>query len=167
MKKQIFSFLLSLSLLPGVAAQTGEARKIYEMGSVACSHLMNTVPDYYLEAKSRGSKLYVVYYEGKHYVVNIWNKKLKQYESKLLNPRRGDALSRAEEIKLFLKDYKLPPDNLVLVNGGYRYEFTLEFWIVPENAAPKLTPTLQEKEMTFRKGKPFKPRRCARIYDGL
>ena len=142
---------------------------VFDFGDVNCSYFINIVPFALNEFnKTPNSKIYVIYYEGKHNVSNIWSKKLNRYESKLLNPRRGDALNRAKEVGLFFKEYKFSINNLVLINGGFREDFTLEFWLVPNNAEPpKPTPTISEKEVRFRKGKPFKTRACARIYDDL
>jgi hypothetical protein len=54
----------------------------------------------------------------------------------------------------------------VLIDGGYREEFIQEIWIVPNGAkAPIPTPTLQEKDIKFAKGKPRRSRQCARAYD--
>jgi hypothetical protein len=41
-----------------------------------------------------------------------------------------------------------------VIDGGYREEPAMEFWIAPPGASrPKPTPTLTEKEIKFRKGK--------------
>lgn len=141
---------------------------VLDLGDVQCSYFINIVPVALVEQKKLpDSKIYLIYYEGKH-ISYTWNKKLRKSEPIFLNPRRGDALNRAKEVSLFLKEYNFPQSNLIMVNGGFRELFTLEFWIVPNNVEPpELTPTVNEKDLKFRKGKPFKTRECARIYDDL
>ncbi|HEY8561712.1 MAG TPA: hypothetical protein VIL74_15155 [Pyrinomonadaceae bacterium] len=169
MKKSIFGFLLSIIFAFTVSAQKPEARKIDEFGDHPCSLVLNAVPAYYVAmGEIPGSTLFIIYYEGKHFKENVWNKKLKSYESKWVYPRRGDALNRAKEVGLVAKDNKFSVENLVYVNGGYREKFTLEIWLVPPGAAqPEPASTLTETDVTFEKGKPVRPRLCARIYDGL
>ena len=169
LKKQFFSFLILISFAATAFGQKPEARMIDEFGNEHCSQVQSRVPAYYVAMTNiPDAKIHVIYYEGKHLVNNIWNKKLKIYESKWVNPRRGNALNRAKEIELIFKDLKVSTRNLVLVDGGFRENFFLEVWLVTPGAEPpKPTPTLSEKDITFEKGKPVRSRYCARIYDGL
>lgn len=101
------------------------------------------------------AKIYVIYYEGKHKLYN---------ETKKINPRKGDALNRAKEVFLYFtkaeyRGFKLPENKIAIINGGHREDFALEIWIIPKNSnLPQPTPTLEEKDMKFRKGKPYKVR---------
>ena len=55
---------------------------------------------------------------------------------------------RASFLKADMKDFEI-------VNGGYREFLSIEMWIVPEGAQPpELTPTVDEKDVIFRKGRP-------------
>lgn len=164
----IIFFLCALS----VPAQNKEAQKIDEFGYLDCDNLSMHAFNAFQESKKiENSKIYIIYYEGKHLDFDLftWNEKLRKYDEKFLNPRRGDALRRASDIIDYLKNYPdFSKDSIVFADGGYREKFSLEVWIVPKGASlPKPTPTLEEKDITFRKGKPFKARNCIKIYDGL
>ncbi|HLM01862.1 MAG TPA: hypothetical protein VK400_12465 [Pyrinomonadaceae bacterium] len=145
-----------------------------EFGAEHCSQVLGYVLSAMAEIrKTPGAKLYVIYYEGK-LVSSIWNNKLIRYDYKYSNPKRGEALRRAKEVRLTVKDVKFSngakfsEGDVILLSGGFREEFVIELWSVAENAEPpRPTPTLQENDIKFSKGKPFKPRLCARIYDGL
>lgn len=168
MKRITVLILFILFTIPCVG-QINEAQKLSEFSDLPCS-VFGTYVSAILQDSEKipDSKIYVIYYEGKHNVINVWNKKLKTYETKLLAPRKSDALNRAKEIELYLKSDLSYFDEVVLTNGGYRNQFELEVWAVPKNAQPpKSSPTLTEENMTFRKGKPFPVRDCARIYDNL
>lgn len=172
MIKQFTYFLVLLPLVFSVSAQTDKATKIDEFGYLDCDNLMMRVYHAFLESKKvENSKIYVIYYEGKHLDLNssVYDKKAGKYERKFLNPRRGDALRRANDIRDYLTNYSdFSDESLVFADGGYRNEFSLEIWILPKGAElPKSTPTLREREVKFRKGKSFKARNCITIYDGL
>ncbi len=89
-------------------------------------------------------------------------KKTKKSDSKLVNPRRGEARNKAESIILYLTKWqKLSKEKLVLINGGYRESYGVELWIARKSKEqPKPTPDLQEKDIKFRKGKAPKVRDC-------
>ena len=142
---------------------------VLDFGDIPCSYFINLVPVALNKFnETPDAKMYLIYYEGKHYASFIWNKKLHRREPKLTNPRRGNATNRAKEVGLFLKEYEFLQNNLILTDGGFREKLALEFWIVPNGVEPpKPTPTVDKKDVKFRKGKPFKTRECARIYDGL
>jgi len=51
--------------------------------------------------------------------------------------------------------YKFPMEKWLFINGGFRENFEVEFWLIPNGAAfPKPTATLET--MTYRKGAPRK-----------
>jgi hypothetical protein len=186
MKKQFLIFLFLLSLAASVSAQTKEARKIDEFGFKQCGEF-NARVDVILQTyiNDSDSKIYVIYYEEKSH--NVLKKTKTGEKIAQENPRRGNALNRAKEIVLYAEarknDYlkyikesgnnstispkiKSAVENIVLIDGGYREEFIQEIWIVPNGAkAPIPTPTLQEKDIKFAKGKPRRSRQCARAYD--
>lgn len=163
----VLAFVLSFTSL--TFAQAKEAQKIDEFGFLPCGSFMARVDSQFVAYKNTpNSKLYIIYYQGKGYRINVWNKKLKDYEAKWRNPRRGEALNRAREIVIYLKTRGLDEKDIVLIDGGYREEFSQEIWIVPNGAkAPTPTPTLEEKDITFEKGKPRPSRDCSKAYDGL
>jgi hypothetical protein len=69
--------------------------------------------------------------------------------------RRGEAQARASRIKSYLvKSRGLGLNRVKIVDGGYMEHLTVDLWIVPNNlAAPAATPTLQLKDVKFKKGK--------------
>ncbi|HEX8197874.1 MAG TPA: hypothetical protein VF571_16910 [Pyrinomonadaceae bacterium] len=159
--------VLSFALL--TFAQVKEARKIDEFGFLQCGHFMARADVAFQDyERVPNSKLYVIYYEGKGRQISVWNKKLRDYETKWQNPRRGSALNRAKEIVIYLKNARnLDEKNIILIDGGYREEFSQEIWIVPDGAkTPAPTPTLEEKDITFEKGKSRHSRDCSKAYDG-
>ncbi len=169
--KNIFVILLMILLLfCDSSAQIEEARNVAEFGTIPCGHF-NALADVTHQEfnDSPNSAIYVIYYEAKNTTVTMSNKKTGKSETKTLNPIRGDALGRARELPLYLKTaYGVPEDQVKFINGGYKEEFVMEIWIVPKGAKPPTPqPTVEEKDVKFRKGKPFKTRECARVYDGL
>jgi len=57
---------------------------------------------------------------------------------------------------------------LSLIGLSNFYGKNVEIWIVPKDAEPpKPTPTLTERDIKFRKGKPFSVRDCEAYYRSL
>lgn len=169
MGRATFTFFLVLLLFCGVSAQIEEARNTAEFGIVPCGQFNSFADVTHQEYKnSPNSTIYVIYYEAKSTTVTVWNKKTRKGETKTLNPVRGDAFGRAKELPLYLKTaYKVPEDQVKFIDGGYKEEFVMEIWIVSKDAKPPIPkPTVAEKDVKFREGKPRKPRECARAYDG-
>jgi hypothetical protein len=166
--KAIISFCCLVFLLTiSVFSQT--AAKIDEIPKLPCGGMMLHMDNYHQELKEKPqNKLYVIYYEEKNHQISVYNPKTKKEEIHLENPRFGNALNRAKEIPLYLKTmYKVPNSRIVLIDGGFRDEFTLEIWSVPEGAEiPKATPTVERKEVKFSEKKPLHVRNLARCYDG-
>jgi hypothetical protein len=165
MKKQLLALLILLLFTSSVSAQTKEARKIAELGKVQCGFfnaLMDGIHETY--KKLPDSKIYVIYYEELNYLAFVNGSN----EATLVKPRRGNALNRAKEVSLFLTtEYKLPKNKIILIDGGFKKDFELEVWLVPKDAKlPKPSPTVDEKDVKFREGKPVRTRNCARAYDG-
>ncbi len=81
------------------------------------------------------------------------------------NQRKGKypldkATTESQEVVRFLTNkpkytdyrpnpkYPISPERVIVIDGGYREEATLEFWIVPQNAEPpKPTPTFSLSEI--------------------
>ncbi len=154
MKRQLFSFLILLLFVFSVSAQNNEALKIDEFEYLSCGHLMmRGAWAFHEQSKDSNSKIYVIYYEGNHQSSSVLNKQTQKYDVKYVNPRRGEAFSRANEIKIYLNTFpEFSAENIVLVEGGYREKFILEIWIVPKDAKlPKPSPTLEEKRYKIQK----------------
>lgn len=166
MKTRIILLIICCMFALSASAQNKEARKIDEFGELPCGHFMAIADAIVMEQmKEPGSKIYVFYYEGKAYSASVWNRRTKEHEMKTFRPRRGHALNRAKELGIYLRSRNFDESNIILVDGGYRKEFILEIWLVPAGAAiPKATPTLEEKDVIFGKGKPGRPRDCSKAY---
>lgn len=69
--------------------------------------------------------------------------------------RAGEARRRCARAKGYLSGYRrVPAEQVVTVDGGYREELTVEVWVVPPGAAPPgPTPTVGAGEVRFVKGK--------------
>ncbi len=62
----------------------------------------------------------------------------------------------------------VPKDRFQLIDGGYDLGYRVEFWVLPIGAEPpKPSPTLERKDVEFRKGKPPKVVDCQGIYSRI
>jgi len=175
MKKRFLSFLLLFSFAFNVLAQEKEARLIGELGVNPCGHMLMYLDGIYNEwQNSQNSKIYVVYYGGRFRKTTFWDKKTKVNKIRLKNPHRDDALNRAKAIPLYLTTQEGFPaeirnslkNKIILINGGFRQDFGMEIWLVPTGAAlPEPTPTIDEKNVKFRNGKPSGTPDYKRCYD--
>ena len=140
----IFSFCYSSAL-----AQAKQAYKLEELivGAGSCEYVIHHLDYFALELQNNPTTQgYIIFYGGKTY--DFYEK------PKVRLPRRGEAEFRAKAAEGRLKWLKFDPNRYVVVNGGYREKFTLEFWIVPAGAeVPTPTPTIKANEIKFRKGK--------------
>jgi hypothetical protein len=141
--KLITSIILLLSLFSCVFAQ--ESRKIDKFGDLSCDDITLRIGDFFEEVKNlENSKGYVVIYNGKL----DYRAKNKIYNY----PHQNEVKAEIENIKTRIKFYYFDENRIVLIDGGFRENFTIEFWLVPNGATPpKPTPTL--KKMKYRKGK--------------
>jgi hypothetical protein len=128
--------------------------KFYEFGNVNCEEYLAT-KDAFLSTLFRtpNTKAYVMVYEGKLPTEYEYDKNGKSVPTKYLLPSRGEAKSRIRTMKRHLAFRRYPADKIVFVEAGFREDYTVEFWLVPDDSEPlKPTPTL--KQMKYRKGKP-------------
>lgn len=169
MRKILLGLVFFVFPAVNVFGQSKEARKIDEFGIIPCGHFNALIYSAYAAIKEAPeAKLHVIYYgEGRAQTGSTLNGKTKRPEKKLFYPHRLDALNRAKEVPLNLRlAHNLAEDKVVLIDGGFREDFELEIWLVPKDSAPpRPTPTVDEKDVKFRKGKPHPPRACARAYD--
>lgn len=145
-KKLLFGLFVLFSLAAAGLAQTVEATKVDEFEFVDCDNLQNRL-DYFFGRvinSLKPSKGYIMVYEGK---VSSYKK-----DNEMVNPRRGEAKSQIQTIKNHTRFRSIASEKIVFVNGGLRNNFTVEFWLVPNDAAPpQATPTL--KRIKYRKGR--------------
>jgi hypothetical protein len=116
---------------------SGDSHKFDEFGNLNCEDEMAHLDNFAVQLQSTpGSVGYVIVYGGR-------------------SGRRGEARARASRIKAYLvKSRGLDADRVVTIDGGYMESLTTDLWIIPRGVgAPALTPTLQAKDVRFKKGK--------------
>lgn len=165
--RYLVTVLFLVSSVFRVSAQTEKTRQIDEFGKITCDDFDARMDGIFTELENAtDAKIYVIFY-GERYrrTSSGWNKKTKDFESiKLDYPNRDDGLNWAKSIPLYLTTYKGYPttsqnllkDKIVLINGGFRENLEVEIWLVPKNGEiPKATPAIDEKDIKFRKDKPY------------
>ena len=129
-----------------------EPRKIDEFGDICCDSEMARLDNYLNELqRDPNTQAYIFYYGGRLYD-SCWYGGKRPGKRR---PRRGEAKARVARIAPYLiKQRAFDPGRIVVLAGGYRESWTAELWIVPAGAKPPaLTPTVQEKDIRYRKGK--------------
>jgi hypothetical protein len=152
MKKQLFSFLLIISFVFSVSAQTKEARKIDELINYDCDDMLARLDRLASQTmKDSKAKAFIIIYEGR-YSLNVSNKG--ENEKRIFLPRFGESVVRTQIMQNHLLNFRnLPREKILFVSGGFRENHTVELWVVPNGAnPPKPTPTLEN--MKYRKGNP-------------
>ena len=151
-KKQLHILILVVSLVSSILAQTKEARKIDEFGSIPCEELRARLDSFLSELQNNPqTKGFVIVYEGKYFYPDF--NKYPPEKIKTYLPAFGEAQLRTQAFINHFKWRNFPSDRYLFISGGYREKHTVEFWIVPNGAKPlRPSPTLDK--MKFRKGKP-------------
>jgi hypothetical protein len=150
-----FVFVCFLLFTSNAFAQQ-EARKFDEMGQASCDDAKARLDHFAIQLQSDPTVTgYIIFYGGKSYSHTIYNRKTKQYVGVQLLPRRGEAKARITTWIDYLTDNRgVDRRRLKVLDGGYREEPTIEYWIAPSGAKPPTpTPTLTEKKIKFRKGR--------------
>lgn len=85
------------------------------------------------------SKGYVIIYGGKY-------------------GRRGETQAWINASREYLSETRgVAKNRLTIVNGGYREQIAMQLWIIPKGASPPAaTPTVQAKDVRFKKGRALK-----------
>ena len=150
MKKFAQIILLYLFVFAS-SAFAQEAQKIYEFETPGCEEYLNIMDNISLAASGNPtSKVYVFVYEGKELAFSRKSSKFKVFL-----PRFGQAKAKINSMQKRLSYRKFSANNLVFIEGGFRENLSVEFWLVPFGVElPK--PTLTLKKMKYRKGKPFR-----------
>jgi hypothetical protein len=130
-------------------SQTSDvAKQIDKFGNVCCEDELARLDNFAVQLQNEpDAQGYIIFYEGRRYGYCY------KYRPRI--PRRGEAKARVARIKPYLVETRgFDANRIVVINGGYREEWTAELWIVPKGAnPPKPTPTLTEKDIKFRRGK--------------
>jgi hypothetical protein len=154
--KKSFPILIFCFFFFAISVFPQEVQKFNEFGNVPCEYLRSSLDIFFKELKdTEDAKGYIIVYEGK-LLIPWYNK-----ENKTIYPQRGEANAVIKFIKdhLKLRSYdktsfrnSYDKNRVIIVNGGFRQEYSVEFWIVPYNAKSfKPAPTL--KKMRYRKGR--------------
>lgn len=149
MKKIILAFIFCLT--SSICAFSQKAELIDGIGSVNCETYLAFAEKTMIEQTNNpNAKTYIFVYEGKELIPVYKNGKFIKDKSVL--PKIGLATAKIQSMKARIKRAKISLDNFVFVKGGFRENFMVEIWSVPNGAKPpKSTPTL--KKMKYGKGK--------------
>lgn len=142
--------ILSFVVCAHVAASPTRDRKFDEFGDVPCEDEWARLDGFAVALENdRRAKGYIIFYGGRRHR-NPYRR-----NSRPLLPRRGEADARAGRLKPYLVSHRgIASERVVLINGGYREDWTAELWIVPDGAAPPAAvPTVAPEEIKFRKGR--------------
>ena len=167
--RQLLSFLFLFSFILSASAQDKKAELIDEFPTLGCEFLLNHSDKYAsLLNENLDSKLYIIYYEGKH-PEQIYDKKEKKMKTVLVSPRRGEARNKTEAITLYLTKYRqISPDRFTLIDGGFDTEYHVQVWLVPNGVEPPKSSQFENiKTMKFRKGKAPKVADCEGYYRSI
>ena len=138
-----------------VFAQIREVRKIDEFGNITCEDLKARLENFAIVINEQPKSIgYAVIYEGR-YSKNIYDRKGNVTRTKIL-PTFSESVSYTQLMQKYIFRFKrFPQKKLLFIDGGFRENFTVEFWLVPDGAKlPKPIPTLET--MKYRKGAPLK-----------
>jgi hypothetical protein len=151
MKGHYFAALiLSLTSCLAPSAQTSDGpKKVDEFGNICCAEMKVRLDDFAGRVlKEPKARAYIIFYGGR--------RQGSCDKSRLSPPRRGEAQARAERMVAYLHDAYDAIDGfpVVLVDGGYREQWSAELWVAPNwDKPPKPTPTLGAKAIRYRSGK--------------
>lgn len=154
MKKLLASIVICCAAAPGpsVARDTPATPRLYDrFGNIYCEDEKARLDNVAIELQNNpGATLYIIYYGGRR-DNSYW-----RHSPRSRLPRRGEADARAARLKPYLVNMRgIAVGRVVMINGGYREEWEVELWFVPKGAvAPRPTPTVDAKEMRFRRGRP-------------
>ena len=144
MSKLVKFTLLVVLLSPFVSASdlVSTTRNFDEFGDINCEDEMARLDNFAIQLQHEPqAKGVIIFYGGKTFRGRL--------------PRRGEAEARAARLKPYLVGRRgIPTNQVVVINGGYADEWRATLWVVPSGAnIPTPFPTVQAKDIKFRKGK--------------
>lgn len=155
MKKRLFGFLILLSLVFTVSAQSKEVQKLDEFGNTNCDDYLARM-DYLLSEinNSTNSKGYIFVYEGKLKEFT-YHKNNRNQGTRYISSEVGSGKELIRYLKNQLSFRRFPTEKVIFVEAGFREKFTIEFWLVPDDVdAPKPSPTLKKIKQRKQTRKP-------------
>lgn len=118
--------------------------------------------------RDASQQIFVVYYGHRYRKSVRYDKKDKPIATVLDFPHRDDGLNWAKGVPRYLvaraeeigadRAPKLSGvrDKITLVNGGYREDIGVEIWLAAAGVAPpKTSPTISDRDITFRADRPY------------
>lgn len=149
MRRTAIILAIIIFAVANVAAQVPQAELIDEFGWVPCEDLRSRLDNFLATLDKKPESMGLVYvYEGK-YGVTLYDKKGGRAEVRL--PVVGEAAHRTNIFRVHFGFRKFDPTRYLFIDGGFRENFTVQMWIVPNGAAPPpAKPTLES--MKYRKG---------------
>jgi hypothetical protein len=71
--------------------------------------------------------------------------------------RRGETQAWIRFVKEYLSDTRgIPAQNLTSSDGGYQKLLTIDLWLLPKDMPPPTYPTVQPKDVKFKRGRILK-----------
>ncbi|MDQ3800446.1 MAG: hypothetical protein M3384_13440 [Acidobacteriota bacterium] len=125
--------------------QQREAEKIDDFEATSCDDYRGRLDRLLVSVNnSSGAKGYVIVYPG-NLKQFIYDRNWKNKGIKYVKPAANYARELIGYFKSHLRLRRFPAERIVFIEGGFREEFTIEFWLVPKDAAPPTpTPTLKK-----------------------
>lgn len=156
MKTKLQFVFVCFFVFTSIAFAQQEASKFDETGQLPCDAAKARLDNFAIQLQNDPTVTgYIIFYGGKSYHHIVYNRRTKQYVGVQLLPRRGEAKVRIDQWTSYLTDSRgIDRQRLEVIDGGYREDPTIEYWIAPSGAKPPTpTPTLTEKQIKFRKGR--------------
>ena len=157
-----------LLILPLISClgQTNEAFKLREFGRESCDYTQERL-DVLLVALQENptSKAYIISYDGyyksrkngKTVVIHSLSRAREDFFKKHIYMRRRYISGSDGKLLREDTDVKVDDPRIFYVKGGYRDEYSVELWLVPQHAAiPKPSPTVDPKDKKFKGLKIFR-----------
>jgi hypothetical protein len=159
-------FVIPLFILVFSFSVFSQEAKLFDKFSISsnCEYIKAILNVFANELKKQpNAKGYIVYYGGRYYPILKSNKKLKNSL-----PRANEAKSRTKQYESYLLIPEgLPSARFELIDGGFREEYEVELWIIPNGAKlPEPKPTVKASEIKIRKGKISNKELSALVYCG-
>ena len=135
MKPLIFSLLL---ISTGFSVAAIESRQIDSFGAVECEDEMARLDLFAIELQNApDAQGYILVYGGRR------------------DSKRDEVQVRGSRMKRYLVENRgLKARRVQVLTGGYRENFTVEFWLVPrDESAPAAAPTVKARDVRFKRGR--------------
>lgn len=151
MKSKILLLLIFCFLAIRVPAQDIEAIMVDQIESFCCESVRAHLDDYLIGLKRYpNAKGYIIFYGGRRYPFCAG---FRQGDL----PRHGELSLLVTGLEQHIKFRKFPLERIAWINGGYRENWSVEFWTTSKGAVPPIpTPTINRREIKYAKGNRFR-----------